>query len=392
MNGPRILYLCSDEGIDLFGMRGCSTHLREMCWAFKSLGCDLRLLHATYRDAGLRPFGIEYDIVKPLRSKTIGYDLRKILTNRRIRRRLRAIIKEFKPDFIYERYDLYSTAAADVVSKAGMPYLLEVNAPLIEEQRNELHFRRLAGIYQKRIFGKASLLIGVSEEICAMLQEISPGVERLVVENGVNEEAFNPSVSGAAIRNRFATDDSLIVGFIGSLKGWQGIGTLIRAASLILPRRQDVRFLVIGGGNRLTEYRKLVEELGLSGRFILTGPVPDNEIPACIAAFDICVAPYEPMQNFYFSSIKLREYIAMRKPIVASDFPPIRKMLRHGEDGLLASPGDEIDLAAKLNQLLDDSSLKERVAHSAYDRFAGRISWRSCASRILDAAEQLRKK
>ena len=386
VKAPRILYVCSDEGIDLLGTRGCSTHLREMCSAFKSLGCDIRLLHANDQGQREQPFDIDYEMVAPFRSKKLGYDLRKVLTNHRLLRRLRALVEEFKPDIIYERYDLYSTAAARIASVKGFPYLLEVNAPLIEEQRNVLHFPRLAGVYQGYTFGRADLLIGVSDEMCSMLKSIVPRGQVLLVENGVNDKLFNPNVSGAEVRKRYGLKDTLLVGFVGSLKGWQGIKTLIRAASILLAERNDLRFLVAGGGNNLPIYGEMVDEAQISDAFTFVGPVPDLDIPGYIAAFDICVAPYNPMERFYFSPIKLREYISMRKAIVASDMPPIRKTLRHDVDGLLAAPGDARDLAAKLARLLDDAALRERLARSAHDRFNGKLSWQNCAQRILEAA------
>ena len=230
----RILYVCPDEGIDLFGTRGCSTHVREMCRAFKSLGCDLRLLLAGEHGPTDRSFDVEYEMVAPFRSKKLGYDLRKVLANQRLLKRLRGLVADFEPDLIYERYDLYSTAAARIAPRMGVPYILEVNAPLIREQRGVLHFPRVAGIYQMHTFRKADLLIGVSDEICSILQNVAPKSRVLLVENGVNEEVFNAGVSGAQVRERHGLSDQLVVGFVGSLKGWQGVQTLIRAAPVLL--------------------------------------------------------------------------------------------------------------------------------------------------------------
>ncbi len=389
MKIPRILYLCPDEGIDLFGTRGCSTHLREMCRAFKSLGCDLKLLTAGDLGPTDRSFDVEYETVAPFRSKKLGCDLRKILANQRLFRRLRGLVADFEPDLIYERYDLYSTAAAKIASSKGIPYLLEVNAPLIDEQRNILHFPRIAATYQRHTFRKADLLIGVSEEICSMLESIAPKSRVLLVENGVNEEVFNAGVSGTQVRERHGLSDQLVVGFVGSLKGWQGVRTLIRAASVLLAQRDDLRFLVVGGGNNLPIYKEMIDEARLADRFLLVKPAHHAEIPSYIAAFDICVAPYDPMPKFYFSPIKLREYISMRKAIVASDVPAIRRILRHGVDGLLAKPGDAQDLVAKITRLLDDPALREGLARSAHERLAGKLSWSNCAQRILEAAEGL---
>ncbi|MBN2207790.1 MAG: glycosyltransferase family 4 protein [Candidatus Coatesbacteria bacterium] len=389
MRIAKILYVCPDEGIDLFGARGCSTHVREMCRAFKSLGCGVKLLLAGDQGPCDESFGLQYETSAPPKSKKLGYDLRKIIANRRLFKRLRGLVPDFKPDVIYERYDLYSTAAATVASCNRIPYVLEVNAPLIVEQRDILHFPRVAASYQRRTFRKANLLVGVSEEVCSMLERVAPKRRVLLVENGVNEDVFGPSLSGASVRLEHGLNDRLVVGFIGSLKGWQGVRTLIRAASILLAERDDVRFLVVGGGNNLHTYRKMVDEAALSGKFFLVGPKPHSLIPSYIAAADICVAPYTPQQEFYFSPIKLLEYISCAKPIVASDLPPIRRMLTHGQDALLAKPGDEMDLAAKIAELLDDAESRKRLARSAHERFAGKKTWALCAQRVLDALEDV---
>lgn len=386
---PRILYVCPDEGIDIFGTRGCSTHVREICRAFKSLGCDLKLLLAGECGPPDSAFDIEHEMVAPFRSKKLGYDVRKVLTNRRLLKRLQELVVDFRPDLIYERYDLYSAATARVASGNEIPYLLEVNAPLIDEQRDILHFPRIAATYQRHTFCKADLLIGVSDEICSMLKRIAPNSRVLLVENGVNEEVFDAGVSGAGVRERHGLNDQMVVGFVGSLKGWQGVRTLIRAASVLLAQRDNLSFLVVGGGNNLPIYKQLVNEARLQERFSLIRPAHHAEIPSYIAAFDICVAPYDPMPKFYFSPIKLAEYISMRKAIVASDVPAIRKNFRHGVDALLAKPGDAQDLAAKIGNLLDEPALRERLARSAHERFAGNLSWSNCAQKILEAAEDI---
>ena len=385
MSGPRILCVCSDEGIELFGSRGCSTHLREMCQAFKSLGCVVKLLVANSQGQKDPSFDVEYELVPPVRSKKLGYDLRKLLTNRRFSRRLRELVGQFRPDIIYERYDLYSSAAANIASRTHTTYVLEVNAPLIDEMRGLLHFPRLANSYQRRTFRKADLLIGVSDTICSMLRTIAPDSHVLLVENGVNEDVFNVGVSGEEVRRLYGVDGKLVVGCTGSLRGRQGIDTLVRAASILLSERDDVRFLVVGGGNNLQRYRQMAQDWGLSDKFLLVGSVPSTEVPSYIAASDVCVAPYAPSANFYLSPMKIREYVAMRKPIVASDVPQIAKTIRDNVDGLLARPGDEKDLASKIAVMLDDAALRDRLARTGHERWAGKLSWLNCARRVLDA-------
>jgi len=388
-SGPRVLYVCPDEGIELFGARGCSTHVREMCTAFSQLGCPVKLVVANDEGTPDPSFQIEYELVAPPTSKRIGFEGRKLLYNRRLTARLEAIAGDFGPELIYERYDLYSLAAARVAKSRGIPCVLEVNAPLVKEQRTRLHFPALARIYQRRAFRSADLLVGVSPAICRMLQEVCPSGRVILVENTASVERFSPEVSGDQVRQRLGLEGKRVVGFVGSLKGWQGVSTLIAAASLLVPRHKDLKVVVVGGGRNLESYRRRVQADGLSGTVLMVGPVPHQSVPGFIAAFDVCVAPYMPLDQFYFSPIKLREYMSMRKPIVSSDLPQVSRILEDGTDALLARAGDHRDLAEKISILLEDRSLAERLAASAYSRLEGKMGWRHAAGTVLEAVSGL---
>lgn len=388
VKGLKLLYVCSDEGIELFGTRGCSTHLRAMCQAFDAVGCQVKLVLANNEGMRDPSFAIDFEAVSAPKCRPIGYDLRKMLLNRRLYAKLSALLRDFRPDLIYERYDLYATAAARIAKRFQIPYVIEVNAPLLIEQRRVVHLPRVAKAYQRRTLSKADLLVGVSPEICSMLRNTVSGPRILLVENGVDETAFTPSISGENVRQRLGLSDKLVVGYKGSLRSWQGVSTLIDAASVLLQSRDDVRFLIAGGGNNLGRYEEQVRQLGLADKVMLIGPVPHNHAPEHIAAFDVCVAPYAPHRDFYFSPIKLREYIAMRKPIVASNVPQIGRLIRHGEDGLLAEPGDKHDFAEKIASLLDDPDLRGRLARSVYERHSGKMSWTRCAESVLEASSE----
>ncbi|MCD6327859.1 glycosyltransferase family 4 protein [bacterium] len=389
MRGLRILYVCSDEGIDLFGTRGCCTHVREMCKAFQALGCEVRLVVSNDGGAFDPSFDIKYDSFCALESKKLGYDFRKLLLNRQLGKKLAETRLGFEPDIIYERYDLYATAGSKLALRSRIPHVIEVNAPLVIEQRNVLHFPRLARLYERRTLSKASLLVGVSPDVCDMMRETAPDAQILLVENGVNIDLFNPSVSGEAIKRRYGLDGKTTIGFVGSLKGRQGISTMIRAAMLLLEKNDSLRFLIVGGGNNLAKYRKQVTDSGHSEGIILTGPAPNHEVPSYIAAFDVCVAPYMPYPELHFSSIKLKEYVAMQKPIVTTDLPQIREVLRDGLDAILAKPADEKGLAEKIASLIANPASMKMLAQSAHDHLKDGISWTDGARKILDAVRNL---
>ncbi|MBI2835676.1 MAG: glycosyltransferase family 4 protein [Acidobacteria bacterium] len=176
--------------------------------------------------------------------------------------------------------------------------------------------------------------------------------------------------------------DPPIVAYAGHLYPWKGVDVLLRA----LARLRTVRGLIVGGhtGERdLDRVRTLATLLDLGTRLQITGLVPPPRVSELIGAADVLVLPntLTTISASYTSPLKLFEYLATGKPIVASDLPAIREVVSPDEHAVLVPPGDPDALAAGIARVLDDPAFATRLAHNAFDR-AARYSWDARAEHL----------
>jgi len=173
-----------------------------------------------------------------------------------------------------------------------------------------------------------------------------------------------------------------VVAYAGHLYAWKGVDILLEALALM----PDVRGLIIGGHRAepdLARTTTLADRLGLAGRITFTGLVEPGCVSDLLSQADILVLPNtaSAISTRFTSPLKLFEYMAAGRPIVASDLPSIREILRDGENAMLVAPGDPSALAGAVQRLLADSELAARLARAALDQVPA-YSWDRRAERL----------
>jgi glycosyltransferase involved in cell wall biosynthesis len=181
--------------------------------------------------------------------------------------------------------------------------------------------------------------------------------------------------------------------YIGTLADWQGLDIIIKALPKIL-ESQSVKLLIVGRGR--SRQRKIlakqIRKLGLEEHVIIQSAVPHHEIPGLIANADICVAPLALNDRNVTQGacpIKLLEYMAAGRPLLASNMPIVRELVREDVDGLLFSPSDPDDLARQANLLLKDLELSKRLAESAAEHVREKFTWHAAQKKLLKVYERL---
>jgi glycosyltransferase involved in cell wall biosynthesis len=241
----------------------------------------------------------------------------------------------------------------------------------------------------------ADLVVVVSE---ALRQELTErGVEQrriLVNPNGVDPDRYHPGVDGTAVRRQLGIGEAVVIGFVGTFGPWHGAEVLAEAARELLFNHPDSPwcFLFIGDGQRMPAVRRVLAGPGVEDHCRFAGLVPQSEGPSYMAACDILVAPHVPNADgspFFGSPTKLFEYMAMGKPIVASDLDQIGDVLSDGHDALLVEPGDPSALAGAIQWLADTPGLAQRLASNARQTALDRHTWRRHTQRILSSLDEV---
>lgn len=407
----RILYVCSDFGVPVYGHKGASIHLRAMARAFADLGHELRILSpAVEREANLdfevaveTPVSLEphAPALAELRrgdrwlgrlptghDARVSQEVRNLLYNELLARAGESL-RGWAPAFLYERYALFGFGGLELARQLGVPHVLEVNAPLCLEQERVrgLHLADVARSVEGRIWRETDALFPVSAELRAMALELGTAPERAhVLPNGVDAARFvAPPGAGDAVRAELGLGTGPVVGFVGSLKTWHGTDVLLEAFATLGPRWPGGRLLLVGDGPMAAALRERARALGVEAEVRFTGAVEHSRIPALLAAMDVAVAPYLPSDDFYFSPIKVYEYMAAGRPVVASRLGQIADLVAAG---LVrpAEPGDAASLAASLDEILEGGPAAASQAARGRDWVLRERTWAANARRAAEIA------
>jgi glycosyltransferase involved in cell wall biosynthesis len=208
-----------------------------------------------------------------------------------------------------------------------------------------------------------------------------------VIPNGVSASDFSPSPLPA--RDGRAP----VLLYIGTLADWQGLDIVVKALPKII-EQGAVRLQIVGRGR--SRQRKIlakqIRKLGIEEHVIVQPAVPHHEIPALIASADICVAPLGLNDRNVTQGacpIKVLEYMAAGRPLLASNMPIVRELVREDMDALLFSPSDPEDLARQVLALLNDFELSQRLAQSASERALTKFTWHESQKKLIKVYDKL---
>lgn len=385
----RIAYLCADLGVPLDGHKGASAHVRGLVRAWVGLGHDVVVLSpcpGSHSGLGARIVPIPVPEVADALAETapprIARAFRHVWNNAGVENALRAVLPSFAPGLVYERYSPFGVAGALLAKRMGLLHVLEVNAPLAWEgaRYRKQALPEAAQELERAAFQASSLLIAVSGELKAAL--VAGGVPEpkvAVVPNGVDAELFTPE--GDAYRN--GLDGRLVIGFVGSLKPWHGVEVLAEAFRRLAT---DPRYhlLVVGDGPLAAEIDALAREW--PGRVTRTGAVPHADVPRYLRAVDVAVAPAPALDGYYYSPLKVLEYLAAGRAVVAAAIGQILELVRDGVTGVVVPPGEPVALADAIRSLAADGPRRRALGAAAAAEVRRRHLWTQRAEEILRLA------
>jgi glycosyltransferase involved in cell wall biosynthesis len=294
-------------------------------------------------------------------------------------------------DVVYERNGLYRDGIGKACRTLKLPYVLFVDADEIFE--HEYVGRPLSPILRWRAgfafrsnLNRADVVICVSEDAKRHLVR-TWGVpdERIVVfSNGVDVCRFCPAPSQRVhTRASLGVNDCTVVLFVGSFYPWHDVSSLLEAFGHVRRTHPEARLLLVGDGAMRPSMERRAADLGLRGAVTFVGPVPHIEVPSLVEAADIAVVAYPSMkQSLWLSPLKLFEYMASGKAIVASSVGQLRQVIRDGCNGLLVPPGDVSALTEAILRLITDDALRLRIGEQARRDAVERHSWDNYVTRL----------
>jgi glycosyltransferase involved in cell wall biosynthesis len=402
----RIAYLTADFGVPVLGSKGASAHVRGLVEALRTEGHDVFVLAANIGDDSPASFpirevpfgGVLPTIYETLQQEEIcqgtrlAKDLRNLLYASNLELQGRLALEEFRPDLIYERHCLFSTAGLGLARYFGIPLILEVNAPLMFEQQQMrgLSLPLVARACERLVLTGADQIVAVSAALRAYAADLGVAQERVsVIANAADPEVFGPADGLSPIRQELDWSDRFVIGFVGSMKPWHGVETLLRALQLLGGGGSPFRLLLVGAGPLLPDLQQQSEQLGLADAVHMTGAVPHQAVPDLLRAMDVTVAAYASDAAEYFSPVKLFEYMAAGLPVVAARVGQVCKVIEEGRTGWLYNPGDAGELAGVIRRIATDRDACRQVGAAARERVLQQYTWRHNARRIVAIAEEL---
>lgn len=401
----RIAFICADRGIELPGRSGSSIHVVEFIRALQERGAEVTLFAASISDVcrnelPCRTVPLANDdtfnalrarMAKILRSEgrddTQAAEVYSLLLNQKLAVELERRADEF--DVIYERQSLWSTAGARFACERSLPFLVEVNSPLLDQQKafRNLSLDHAAAAIQESTFKAADRIFPTTAALAPYIKSGGGSGRKIrILPCGVSVDMIESNRSRATD----ASSETCTLGFVGSLKPWHGIDVMLRSFRRLYKKDAAYRLLIVGDGPMRETVESFVKEHRLSRVVELAGAVEHEAVKDFLSRMDIGLAPYPPMDSFYFSPLKVWEYAAAGVPIVASSSEELAKSLPHKRAALLHPPGSASRLIAHVQLLRDSPELRARLVRNAR-RVARSHSWDRLAARVLRMVENLRR-
>jgi glycosyltransferase involved in cell wall biosynthesis len=391
----KILYFSPHPHINLAAPSGPGTHIREVIAGFEAQGHRvIRYIEGGEKiDTSENTINFKRRPWKKLIPTFIWETLRDfqmLRLDRQIEARLTAFLEKEMPDIIYERSCYGMGAGMRAAKKLGIRYVVEMNAPYPEEKvqmqgKSLLQF--IGNQHEKQQVISAYRTIVVSSAMKNYLIEktkVNPS-KILVVANAVNPAHIHSNpVRQSEIKNKFGiTESHTVFGFVGSIFPYHGVDIMIESFAAIEKDSAEARMLIVGSGEILPELQRRVSELKLENKIYFTGNVPHD----CVYDYlDVMHITIMARSNWYGSPVKIFEYGAMKKAIIAPRVVPVLDVMQHEIDGLLIEANKE-ELTNSMRTLLNNPEIRNRMAITFHEKVMREHTWNRVAQQILASCQ-----
>lgn len=370
---------------------GASVHVSELTKALNAQGYDIRPYN-------LNPYPLEETSTQTTTRKVFKGRLKlhrylsqinALFANYQYFKKAMRIIKRDRPDVIMLRYNRLNFAVVMIRWLTKIPLLLELNAPLTYEYRmyvqDFVKLPILPEFTEWLSLKTADSVFVVSKSLKDYYVNWKINEKKIyIVENGADLDKFSDDLTSRAdqLIEQHKLRDKVVVGFIGSFHYWHGVDRFFKFIDVIANKYSKVQFLLVGSGPMKNELQEIINTENLSDKVIFTNYIPHDEIAVYLAAMDIVLAIYPKVDFFYFSPLKIFEYMAAGKAVLATKIGQITEIIDHGKNGMLFEPDDFDDLQAKVFQLIENRNLRLKIGKQAAETIKEKYTWNHTAEKI----------
>jgi glycosyltransferase involved in cell wall biosynthesis len=292
-------------------------------------------------------------------------------------------------DWVYERCYPYGSMGR-IFKRHGVPWILETNVASFYEAAEAETITRVLPDFVRRLeiraYEECDVLVCISETLKEILVHeagISPA-KVVVISNAVDPSIFDPE--------RYEPTrvfEGLVIGYVGELQPRKGLELLIEALSELRTEGLEISLVVVGHGRWRAVWEALARRLGVLEHVAFVGQVRWEEVPGFITGFDLGYSGQAPTKGkkTYDSPLKLYEYMAMAKPVVASDWEDASWVVQDEETGFLFRPGDKEDLKSALRRAYEYQDRLPEMGSKAREEITSKHDWSDRVRDIISAVE-----
>lgn len=373
----------------------------NILYIHRTQGRGVERVHINGIVGALRDMGNNVDVICPMEENRDGvttstvnvmsrlmpeiiFEIMEIVYNFAAYRKAKIHINTKKISFIYERFAFFSWTGMLLAKRLKAPLFLEVNytthTPLVRKRTNIL--MPLARYIENEVLNSADAIFVVSSFLKKQLIELGVSEKKIhLTVNAVDKDIFGVNYNSVEIKDKYCLRDTIVIGYVGGFYHWHELDLLLKAVKTVEREKNNLSLLLIGEGPDKSKLKDLYKKMGMHSKLIMPGEVEHKELPKYLNAMDICILPDT---NNYCSPVKIFEYMAMGKPVIAPELDNIRDIIVDKINGILFKPKDYVELGNALELLLENKELYRKISVAAKEEIFKYHLWSNNAENILE--------
>ena len=297
--------------------------------------------------------------------------------------KLVATVEQYGIDVIIYRQRLFNFAPFAAARQTNIPVVFEVNSMRSMEQKLIVSTGKVTAITrwaERRSAASADAICVVSSAIKQKIESYKTGIPVFVVPNGVDADMFSPRrYPKEPAKKALQLSDKLVMGYVGSYKNWHGLDVSLETLALLVKKDPRWHLLLIGKGPCFPSIANSVRAKGLGSAVTQIEAVPHDRIPEFMAAFDLALMTYPRLPDFYFSPLKMFEYMAMGIPVVTTNIGQMAEIITGDTGVLVEHPTPD----AFAQAIVEMQPTMEKWGPKARQLMLESYSWLANAKRIM---------